>query len=407
MENKNNSIFDKLDSQNDKLDDLSSKLENVSIKNLYALAKRTWDYGDFETAQKYYNHISLLNPIDWEAPLYASLCNIGNITSDNILLIPEKLEKIVIATINYINGLDIEKKEIEISKCIAILKEELKIYKNIYFANKDKLEKLNYHYKYVISLENCFFNIYKTIKNINNQYFEELINILADYCLELIESSNKLPSNYTDKEFNELLTYTTKKCNINEIINFSIKSFKTINNLSLEEKNNIKLKGTMYFEYNDKTISKHYFSLHLLIGIVLLLFSIFGIILPSSTKHFSNIFFLSFIIYGIMLILKAITQKNKIKSSSILNFIRVKNRLTSNNSVTIDEKSGFMRIFSTIIFLSFMPGMLFTASENFYKLILYIMNLLLVHAINTFNHETYNYPITVIYYYNGEYYFED
>ena len=55
MENKPQNVFEKLDKQGEQIDDISSKLEGISINDLYALAKRTWDYGDFQTAQKYYN----------------------------------------------------------------------------------------------------------------------------------------------------------------------------------------------------------------------------------------------------------------------------------------------------------------------------------------------------------------
>ena len=66
MENKPQNVFEKLDKQGEQIEDISQRLEGISINDLYALAKRTWDYGDFQTAQKYYNHISLLKPLDWK-----------------------------------------------------------------------------------------------------------------------------------------------------------------------------------------------------------------------------------------------------------------------------------------------------------------------------------------------------
>ena len=62
MENKPQNVFEKLDKQGEQIEDISQRLEGISINDLYALAKRTWDYGDYQTAQKYYNHISLLKP---------------------------------------------------------------------------------------------------------------------------------------------------------------------------------------------------------------------------------------------------------------------------------------------------------------------------------------------------------
>ena len=108
-ENKTNNVFGKLDEQTQKIDDISSKLEGVSIQDLYALAKRTWKSGDYVTAQKYYNHISLLKPLEWKAPLYASLCNFhgfhdmyfwSNATS--------QLTSIYIGTIEFLIGITID-----------------------------------------------------------------------------------------------------------------------------------------------------------------------------------------------------------------------------------------------------------------------------------------------------------
>lgn len=67
-------LFEKLNKQSETIDQVAEKLDGVSITDLYALAKRTWDYRDYEMAQKYYNHISLLSPLEWEAPFRASLC---------------------------------------------------------------------------------------------------------------------------------------------------------------------------------------------------------------------------------------------------------------------------------------------------------------------------------------------
>ena len=78
-----NNVFEKIEHQGDTIDQIATKLEGISIQDLYALAKRTWDYKDYEMAQKYYNHISLLNPLDWEAPFYASLC--GEMGRDEIV----------------------------------------------------------------------------------------------------------------------------------------------------------------------------------------------------------------------------------------------------------------------------------------------------------------------------------
>ena len=91
----------------EKIDDISSKLEGISIEDLYVLVKRTWDYDDYQTVQKYYNYISLLRPLDWKAPLYASLCNFrGSHQVDFWEYGLNQASKVLISTINYINNLN-------------------------------------------------------------------------------------------------------------------------------------------------------------------------------------------------------------------------------------------------------------------------------------------------------------
>ena len=94
MEDKPQNVFQKIDDQSEKIDEISSKLEGISINDLYALAKRTMDYEDYEMAKKYYNHISLLNPLDYKAALLASLCNFrGEHNLDFWLQVLEQEEK--------------------------------------------------------------------------------------------------------------------------------------------------------------------------------------------------------------------------------------------------------------------------------------------------------------------------
>lgn len=160
MENKPQNVFEKLDKQGEQIEDISQRLEGISINDLYALAKRTWDYGDFQTAQKYYNHISLLKPLDWEAPLYASLCNFkGYHDMFFWTKTPEQTKKIIISTIKYINNLelDIDKKESEMSKCIEIIEDNMLKTKDHYFKYKKEYDDTDSDYIYV--LEEYFLNV--------------------------------------------------------------------------------------------------------------------------------------------------------------------------------------------------------------------------------------------------------
>ena len=146
MVDKPNSVFEKLDEQSDKISDISEKLEGVSVNDLYALAKRTWDYRDYKTAQKYYNHISLLRPLEWEAPLYASLCNFHGY-HDMIFWSKtlEQLTPIFVSTMEYINNLDLpeEEKEREFNTCVDIIKKEIKSIDDHYYKYKKEYDDID------------------------------------------------------------------------------------------------------------------------------------------------------------------------------------------------------------------------------------------------------------------------
>lgn len=192
MENKSQSVFEKLDKQSEQLEAISQKIDGISINDLHALAKRTWDYGDYQTAQKYYNYISLLNPLDWEASLYASLCNFKGYHNMNFWVnAPKQEEKIIVSTIKYINSLKLDdnKKEDEMARCIEIVKKKMIETKNHYFEFKDNYNKIDSDYIFV--LEEYFFDVYSAIKEINLKAIKEYIIILAETCLTLIELTKK------------------------------------------------------------------------------------------------------------------------------------------------------------------------------------------------------------------------
>ena len=259
MENKPQNVFEKLDKQGEQIDDISSKLEGISINDLYALAKRTWDYGDFQTAQKYYNHISLLKPLDWEAPLYASLCNFkGYHKMFFWTKVPEQEEKIIVSTIKYINNLELDsdKKEKEMSKCVEIIKNEMLRTKDHYFRYKKDYDDADPDYIYI--LEEYFINIYNDIKYIELKAIKDFNIMLANNCLSLIESTKKISIKITKEVFEELTCLASKDYDINygKVDEDNKTTAKQKNDLSFEEIKNIKLNGQMYFEYNDKVVSK-------------------------------------------------------------------------------------------------------------------------------------------------------
>lgn len=211
-QNKPNSVFEKLDSQGDKIKDISSKLEGISIDNLYILAKRTWDYGDYQTAQKYYNHISLLRLLDWEAPLYASLCNFkGYVDVYFLIKIPEQEEKIFVSTINYINKLNLDEnvKASEMARCLKIICDSITQNSGIYFKNKQIIDSVDG--SYIFKLENYLINMYQELKKVNVDCVNEFRVFLVEECLMLAEKTKKISGKLTKELCIEFLNATSKK----------------------------------------------------------------------------------------------------------------------------------------------------------------------------------------------------
>ena len=349
MENKPQNVFEKLDKQGEQIDDITSKLEGISINDLYALAKRTWDYGDYQTAQKYYNHISLLKPLDWEAPLYASLCNFKGY--HNMFFwtkVPEQVEKITVSTIKYINNLELDsnKKEDEMSKCIEIIKRYMLRTKDHYFEYKNDYDDTDADYIYV--LEEYYLNVYNEIKNIDLKAVRDFISVLADAALSIIDETRKISSKITKEVYDGLCKISSKKYDINydEIIERNKELAKPKKDLSYDEIKEIKLNGIMYFEYNDKVISSRIYKRSLIIGLIMVLFSTIGIVLSFLGKWYWFIPFIIPLITGLLLIIKAITQKDKIKCSSLLCAHREKNRLSSDGNIVTERKNGIMGLFA-------------------------------------------------------------
>lgn len=352
MENKPQNIFEKLDKQGEQIEDISQRLEGISINDLYALAKRTWDYGDFQTAQKYYNHISLLKPLDWEAPLYASLCNFkGYHDMFFWTKVPEQTEKIIISTIRHINSLELDsdKKESEMFRCIEIIEDNMLKTKDHYFKYKKEYDDTDSDYIYV--LEEYFLNVYNEIKNVELKAIKDFKIMLVEDCLSLIESTKKISLKITKEVFEELTCLASKDYDINydKVVEENKEAAKPKNDLSFEEIKEIKIKGQMYFEYNDKVISKRINKSNLILGALIAMVSAAGVVVSILGKWYWLFLFIFPLIFGVLLVVKSFVQKDKIKCSSLLNAHREKNRLDSDGNVVSEKRFSIMGIFAFFI----------------------------------------------------------
>lgn len=418
MENKPQNVFEKLDKQGEQIEDISQRLEGISINDLYVLAKRTWDYGDYQTAQKYYNHISLLKPLDWEAPLYASLCNFkGYHDIFFCTKVPEQTEKIIISTIKYINSLELDndKKESEMSRCLEIIKNDMLNTKDHYFKYKENYEETDLDYIYV--LEEYFLNVYNETKDIELKAIKDFKIVLAENCLSLIESTKKISSKITKEVFEEMTNISSKNFDIDfdKIVEENKAIAKPKNELSFDEIKEIKLKGKMYFEYNDKVISNRNFKRNRKIGLLLSLISIFGIVISFIGEWYWLFAFVFSLIYGVLLIIKASTEKKIIKCSSLLCNNRVKNRLTSDGNVVKDELFNSMRYitFFALYLILFVGGFMIlvtlaSTANNILKILFAIIAILnmttFMGSLNGINENHSKFNGKYSYYYKGKYY---
>lgn len=347
MENKPQNVFEKLDKQGEQIEDISSKLEGISINDLYALAKRTWDYGDFQTAQKYYNHISLLKPLEWEAPLYASLCNFkGYHDMFFWTKVPEQVEKIIVSTIKYINNLELDsdKKEKEMSKCVEIIKDEMLKTKDHYFKYKKEYDDADSDYIYI--LQEYFINVYNDIKDIELKAIKDFNIVVAENCLSLIELTEKLSSRISKDLYQELISISSKSFDIDfdKLVEENKAIGKPKNDLSLEEIKEIKLKGKMYFEFNDKVFSKRHFRNKIIFSSMLILLSLAGIVSSFLSKTGLSLIYILPLLYGLYLISAGFTQKERIKCNSLFSPSREYNRLTSDGNIVIEKKVNIIII---------------------------------------------------------------
>lgn len=376
MTEKPDNVFSKLDEQSEKIDDISEKLEGISINDLYALAKRTWDYGDFQTAQKYYNHISLLHPLDWEAPLYASLCNFkGYHDMFFWTKVPEQEGPIFVSTIQYINNLDLEKdkKEAEMSKCIQILEKSIASFKDHYFKYQKEYDQTDPNY--IHEYQEWFVDIIEKINDIDLESLKPFKAFLSSCCLE-IGSAIKSFSLKIDKEkYAYLVSLSEKEWDIDyDVIikrqeRLKVAKENALKNLTQEEKNTILLNGKMFFEYGDKVVAKRVTRNKIIFGLGIVIFSSLAILFSFLSIAWFAIPYSTSVLIGVLLLIKAFVEKDVISCSSLLSDRRKKCRLTSNGAVVKEDRLSFFKIITIIClattgFLSvFFSVALFTDSD--------------------------------------------
>ena len=352
-------LFEKLNKQSETIDQVAEKLDGVSIMDLYALAKRTWDYRDYKMAQKYYNHISLLSPLEWEAPFRASLC--GCLGAEKFGLW-DRRPKMVIeyyqSTIKYIHSRDLSQKQkiqafIQATEIIIeVLREYIKIY--LKSDNRETFDSCVPAFKR--NIQKAFVAVLKTIDEYS---YEEALQIKESICKELAEfielhcQGDK--SIAISKEDFEIFVSP-----YNNRIEYTENIFEEIN---AENEKEIKLKGKCYLVYKDGVIEKRHRKKNIIFGTLLLLSSVVSFFF-NYDKHlvFALIPTCIALFMSVIMFVRGFGRKKGILQNSWMNINRWDYRLTSNGNIIHEEKISPMKIFAWIalyggIFYAIFAGM--------------------------------------------------
>ena len=352
-------LFEKLNKHSETIDQVAEKLDGVSIIDLYALAKRTWDYRDYEMAQKYYNHISLLSPLEWEAPFRASLCGCLGVEKFSLW---DRRPKIVIeyyqSTIKYIHSRDLSQKQkiqafIQATEIIIeVLREYIKIY--LKSDNRETFDSCAPAFKR--NIQKAFVAILKTI---DEYAYEEALQIKESICKELAEfielhcQGDK--SIAISKEDFEIFVSP-----YNNRIEYTENIFEEIN---AENEKEIKLKGKCYLVYKDGVIEKRHRKKNIIFGTLLLLSSVVSFFF-NYDKHlvFALIPTCIALFMSVIMFVRGFGRKKGILQNSWMNINRWDYRLTSNGNIIHEEKISPMKIFAWIalyggIFYAIFAGM--------------------------------------------------
>ena len=137
------------------------------------------------------------------------------------------------------------------------------------------------------------------------------MSMLVEDCLSLIESTKKISLKITKEVFEELTCLASKDYDINydKVVEENKAAAKPKNDLSFEEIKNIKLNGQMYFEYNDKVISKRINKSNLILGVLIAIVSVAGLVVSVLGKWYWLFPFIFPLIFGVLLVVKTFIKR--------------------------------------------------------------------------------------------------
>lgn len=344
-------LFEKVDRQSEKIDLVAGKLEGVCIEDLYALAKRTWDYNDYDMAQKYYNHISLLQPLDWKAPYCASLCGcMGPLQVDLWDRRPKTAYRYYESTVDYIQSRSLPEteKSQEVLQATDIVLSVFREYIDIYLIPENRKSFDECAPEFKRKLQKAFICVIKKLDAFESGLFqekqEEVCHVLGDFLEKYCQADKSI---------------VVAKEDFEKYIHPLYPDIQYDENLFSEPDPNriaeIKLRGRCYLEYKDKVIAERRVKKNAIFAILLFAATLTTTMIPMiKGGGFAWLALLSVIFapFTVLFLLRSIGNRKGIRQNGWLYPSRWKFRKNSDGNVVCERKPMWMSIvLRTIVYL--------------------------------------------------------
>lgn len=344
-------LFEKVDRQSEKIDFIAGKLEGVSIEELYALAKRTWDYKDYDMAQKYYNHISLLQPLDWKAPYCASLCGcMGPLQVDLWDRRPKTAYSYYASTVDYIQSRTLPQAEQEqaVLQATDIVLSVFRKYIDIYLISENRKSFDECAPEFKRELQKAFICVIKKLDAFESDLFQEkqkeACHVLGDFLEKYCQADQSIV--VTKEDFEKYIQPLYPHIQYDE-------------NLFSEPDPNriaeIKLRGHCYLEYKDKVIAERRVKKNAIFAILLFAATLTTTMIPMiKGRGFMWLALVSiiFVLLSVLFLLRSIGSRQGIRQDGWLYPSRWKFRKNSDGNVVCERKPMWMSIvLRTIVYL--------------------------------------------------------
>ena len=344
-------LFEKVDRQSGKIDLVAGKLEGVSIEELYALAKRTWDYKDYDMAQKYYNHISLLQPLDWKAPYCASLCGcMGPLQIDLWDRRPKTAYSYYASTVDYIQSRTLPQAEQEqaVLQATDIVLSVFREYIDIYLIPENRKSFDEFAPEFKRELQKAFICVIKKMDAFESGLFQEkqkeACHVLGDFLEKYCQADQSIVVTKEDfeKYIQPLYPY----------IQYDENLFSESDPNRIAE---IKLRGHCYLEYKDKVIAERRVKKNAIFAILLFAATLTTTMIPivkgGGFMWLAPVSII-FVPLSVLFLLRSIGSRQGIRQDGWLYPSRWKFRKNSDGNVVCERKPMWMSIvLRTIVYL--------------------------------------------------------